>query len=146
MTFVADRPLYGASWGAAIVRVFQKYATFRGRASPSEYWWWVLTGILVTTAINVLASATGVDPWQGGTLALPPFGNAAGAVTSVPGVIALIWGLGTLLPSLAVTWRRLHDTDRSGAWFFLFLVPLVGWIVLIVFLAGSPRDEGARFD
>lgn len=143
---VLERPLYGASWAAAVTRFFQKYATFRGRASPSEYWWWALTNALATIALNILAAATGADPWENGTLALPPFGGASGAVTSVAGAIALVYGLGTLLPGLAVTWRRLHDTDRSGMWFLLILVPLVGWIVLLVFLTGGPREEGARFD
>jgi uncharacterized membrane protein YhaH (DUF805 family) len=141
-----DQPLYGASWGVAIARFFGNYAIFRGRASPSEYWWWALTNALVTLALNLLANALGADPWQDGPLALPLAGGASGAVTSVPGLLALIYTLGTLLPNLALTWRRLHDTDRSGGWFFLFVVPLIGWIVLFFFLIGRPREEGRRFD
>lgn len=73
-------------------------------------------------------------------------GGSTEAITGAAGFLALIFSLGTLLPNLAITWRRLHDTGRSGAWFFIAFLPVVGWIVLLIFLIGSPREEGRRFD
>lgn len=55
MSAPLDPPLYGASWGDAIVRFFANYSVFRGRASPSEYWWWTLTNVLIATSINIAA-------------------------------------------------------------------------------------------
>lgn len=58
------------------------------------------------------------------------FGQGGGSVSG----LATLFALATVIPTLAVTWRRLHDTDRSGGWFFIQLVPLVGWIILFVFV------------
>jgi uncharacterized membrane protein YhaH (DUF805 family) len=146
MSVSLDRPLYDASWGAAVARFFANYSIFRGRASRREYWWWALTNALILTALNIVASVTGAEDWRSGVISLPLAGGPGGTITTVPGAIALIYGLGTLLPNLAVTWRRLHDTDRSGAWFFLSFVPVIGWIVVFFFLIGRPREEGRRFD
>lgn len=53
---------------------------------------------------------------------------------------------GYLIPALALTWRRLHDSDRSGAWFFIILVPLIGAIVLLIFTLLRAHPSDARFD
>ncbi|MEV7694374.1 DUF805 domain-containing protein [Microbacterium sp. NPDC089189] len=143
------QPLYGAGWGQAITRFFRKYATFSGRASRSEYWWWVLTNALVGVAFDVLGrffdGDAGVAMWPLPYLtgALPAMATPA---TTVWSALAVAYALVTLLPSLALLWRRLHDTGRSGGWFFIVFVPLVGPIVLLVFTIGGPRPEGYRFD
>ena len=116
-----------------------KYATFSGRARRKEYWLF----FLFITVVGLVAS--GID-------ALLGFVEM--------GPVNLIWSLAVLLPSLAVGARRLHDTGRSGWWLLLYLVPLIGWIVLIVFfcLRGEsgmnrfgpdpldPRDQRAELD
>ena len=63
-------------------------------------------------------------------------------------IFVVIWviSLGTLIPSLALVWRRLHDTNRSGAYYFLGLIPIAGPIILLVFLASASNPAGARFD
>ena len=99
---------------------FSNYATFRGRASRSEFWWWqlfVVLGGLAGALLDVFANSA--------TFAGSPFET-------------LFW-VATVVPDLAVTVRRLHDTDSSGWWIFLALIPLVGMIVLIVWwcLEGS---------
>ena len=96
---------------------FIKYADFSGRASRSEYWWFFLFIVLAMAALSYVSYA-------------------------LYGVFAI----GTLLPSLAAATRRLHDTGRSGWWQLIGLIPLIGWIVLIVFLAqeGSSSSEGAQ--
>ena len=95
------------SFGQAIVRVFSNYANFQGRARRSEYWYFVLFYGIVMLCLSLLAL--------------------------IPGAVLLtvIFWLGTVVPNLAVSWRRLHDTGRSGAWVFLSLVPLVGVLILI---------------
>ena len=94
----------------AISSGFSNYINFTGRASRSEFWYWTLFAFLVGMACNI------VD-----------YGFGSGS-----GLIGELWGLATFLPNLAVGARRLHDTDRSGFWLFIGLVPLIGWIVLIV--------------
>ncbi|KAA0960699.1 DUF805 domain-containing protein [Microbacterium sp. ANT_H45B] len=140
-------PLYGASFPQAVSRFFLKYATFSGRASRSEYWWWVLANVLVALAFNLIGSQT--DPqWTSRPIdVFSPFASGgAFALASPVGVVFLIYATGILIPALALTWRRLHDIDRSGAWFFIVLVPLIGAIVLLVFTLLSARPAGSRFD
>jgi uncharacterized membrane protein YhaH (DUF805 family) len=94
---------------AAIQSVFRQYATFSGRARRSEFWWFGLfTGVLYVLGLIIDASA--------GTQAL-----------------VLVVGLALILPSVAVTARRLHDTNRSGWWILFGFIPIVGGIVLLVF-------------
>lgn len=95
--------------------LMEKYADFEGRASRSEYWYFVLFNILAYLGLAivtvVLAGITGFD-----------------LLVAVP----TLYLFGTLIPGLAVTARRLHDTDRSGWWQLLNFVPF-GGIVLLVF-------------
>jgi len=148
-TIPLSQPLYDASWHQAIARYFLKYATFSGRASRSEFWWWVLTNALVGLGLQIVSTAVG-DPltfsaWPAPYLVWNGAQSDAG-VTTVIGAIAALYSLLTLLPGLALTWRRLHDVDRSGLWFFILLIPLIGLIVLLVFTTGRSRLGGARFD
>ncbi len=64
----------------------------------------------------------------------------------VVAVIGSIWALAILIPSLAITWRRLHDTNKSGAFWFLGFIPFVGEIIVIVLLVLDSDPAGARFD
>ncbi|WP_314454745.1 DUF805 domain-containing protein [uncultured Microbacterium sp.] len=144
MTHVApplDQPYYGAPLGAAVRRFFAKYATFSGRASRSEYWWWVLVGAVVGTVLNALPTLT-----DGIRIEADGSATITGPLGVILGLVWLVWAVGTFLPTLAVLVRRLHDTDRSGFWVFIGLVPLIGILVLVVFTVLGPRPEGARFD
>ena len=107
------------SFKEAITNVFHNYATFSGRARRSEYWYWALFTSLVAGVLSILAQATGHDGQPGGFFNL----------------LASLWSLATLVPGLAVAWRRLHDIGKKGSWYFIALVPVVGWIILIVWLA-----------
>ena len=60
--------------------------------------------------------------------------------------LSVIWGIAALVPGLALVWRRLHDTNRSGACYFLALIPIVGPIIVLVFFLSPQNPEGARFD
>lgn len=96
---------------AAVRTCLDKYATFSGRAARPELWWWVLAVFLAGLVFNALDFLL--------------FGEAE--------LISTLFSLAVLLPNLAVGARRLHDIDRSGWWLLVGLVPLVGWIVLLVF-------------
>lgn len=123
------RPRPSVSFGQAITLYFKNYVVFNGRASRSEYWW----SFLFTWLVGVILSGLGQS-----------IGDTGGSTLSV---ISGVWSLATILPSLAITWRRLHDTGRAGGWFFIVLIPVVGWIILIVFLASAPApDAWQRFD
>jgi uncharacterized membrane protein YhaH (DUF805 family) len=135
-------PYYGASLGTSFSRFWRKYATFSGRASRSEYWWWVLISVIVAAIFLIIGTVAG-------GIYGPP--TTAGAPTLGPGygiyvTLSIIWGLAVLVPGLALTWRRLHDTNRSGAYYFLGLIPLVGGIIVLIFVLLPPNPEGARFD
>ena len=130
-----DQPLRGATIGQAFSRFWKKYATFSGRASRSEYWWMTLISVIVSVVISAIGIAA-----AGGDVA------AANSSTGVDDLLTGIWGLATLIPSLALAVRRLHDTNRSGWFVLLGLIPLVGWIILIVWYASGPNPAGVRFD
>ncbi len=95
----------------AIKTCFYKYAYFAGRASKAEYWWFFLFLVV-------------------GSLVL----------SSINKVFNDVFAVATLVPSLAVGSRRLHDTDRSGWWQLLWAIPLLGWIAIIYFLIQDPKE------
>jgi len=105
---------------------FGKYATFSGRAQRSEYWWFGLfvfgvTVILVQVNTAIFGPTVVQNPLMDGTMSSY---NA--------GILGMIFSLATFLPSLAVAVRRLHDRDKSGWWLLLSFIPLVGFIILLI--------------
>ena len=99
------------TFGESISTCFSKYAAFEGRAPRSEFWWFFLFTFLVSMATGIVSDA-----------------------------LSGLFSLGVLLPSLAVGARRLHDTDRSAWFLLLWLVPLIGWIVLLVWAAQEGKE------
>lgn len=109
------------TFGEAVSDGFSKYATFSGRSSRSAYWWWILFYVLIFIGASIIDAAI-----------------------KAPVVAGLVW-LAFILPNLAVLVRRLHDTDHTGWWVLIGLIPLVGAIVLIVFActdSGPPNKWG----
>ncbi|MGW3054884.1 DUF805 domain-containing protein [Streptomyces goshikiensis] len=101
--------------------VLKKYATFSGRARRQEFWMFFLCNLAVAIVIAIIDAVVGANS-----------------------IISILYSLATLLPTLALSVRRLHDTDRSGWWLLIELIPFIGWIVLIVFFATegkSPQNE-----
>lgn len=95
------------------IGALKKYADFNGRARRKEYWMFVL----IYMVINIVLAVLGMD------------------------VISMIVGLALLVPSISIGARRLHDTGRSGWWQLIYFVPLIGLIVMIVFLVQDSHDE-----
>lgn len=116
------------SFSEAVKSGFDHYAKFDGRASRPAFWWWVLFGILVAIAANIVDAIIGSQ------------------------IFSIVVSLGLLLPNLSVSIRRLHDTDRTGWWILIALIPLIGLIVLLIFYLqksdpgdnsyGPPMAEG----
>jgi uncharacterized membrane protein YhaH (DUF805 family) len=113
-------------FGQAIASGFRGYARFSGRSSRSEYWFWVLFVVIV-----------------GGIAAVLDAFLFPGSV--YVGLIRLVWTLAVFLPGIAVSVRRLHDINKSGWWYLLILIPLVGWIILIVWACRSGDEGDNRF-
>lgn len=134
------RPLYGATFGQAISRFFKNYAKFSGRASRSEYWWltffMLLVAIVFSVLIGISVGTTGVA--ADGTTELSGFAIALLVIMS-------LFGFATVVPSLALQWRRLHDANLAGPYYFLSAIPSVGGIIVFVLSALPPKPEGRRF-
>lgn len=90
--------------------VLERYTKFDGRAGRAEFWWFVLANLVVWVALLILAEIAGIFT-----------------------VLAFLYWLAVLVPSIAVAIRRLHDTDKSGWLLLLGLIPLIGFIILLVF-------------
>ena len=100
----------------AVLRcVRDKYAEFNGRASRAEYWWFVLAYVVVSLVLSLLH----LD------------------------IIAMLFNLALLIPSLAAGTRRLHDIGKSGWFQLIWLIPLIGWILLIYWLAQPSTGPNA---
>lgn len=119
------------SFMESIRTCFSKYVTFQGRAQRSEFWWFVLFILVGQFVLGMIDSALfgTVTTMEGGFQ----------AETSTP-VLSGLFSLATLLPGISVAVRRLHDTDRSGWWYWLALIPLIGIIILIVWYASKGTD------
>ena len=120
-----DQPLYGASFGQAIKRFFKKYATFSGRASRSEFWFFALFNAIVYTVLYGLAIGFGLagsDPATG----------EMGAGGTLPTLLIGLYGLAIIIPSIALSVRRLHDGNFSGLLYLLILVPEYLLLVMLV--------------
>ncbi len=107
------------------IAALKKYAVFSGRARRSEYWYFVLFYLLIYIALTVADNVMN----KGASF----------------GMLAGIFSLAMLIPSISVGVRRLHDTDRSGWWLLIGLVPVVGAIALIAFAVQDSQPNENRF-
>jgi uncharacterized membrane protein YhaH (DUF805 family) len=106
----------------AVKSGFDHYTTFDGRASRAAYWWWFLFAIIAAIAASILDAIIGST------------------------IIAILVSLGLLLPNISVGIRRLHDINKTGWWILIGLIPLIGFIILIIFYVqqgdAGPNDYG----
>ena len=97
------------------MQVLKKYTVFSGRARRKEYWFFVLWYVIISIGLAIIDAVAGLR-----------IGDV--------GVLQVLYALAVLIPSLAVAVRRLHDTGRTGWWLLIGLIPLIGFIVLLVFM------------
>lgn len=113
------------SW---FVAALKKYAVFGGRSRRKEYWFFALFSVIISVVLSIIDSAIGTLDSSTGL-----------------GLLSGIFSLAILIPSIAVSVRRLHDIDRTGWWFLISFVPLVGTIVLLVFAARDSTPGSNRY-
>ncbi len=104
------------------IGVLKKYAVFSGRAKRQEYWMFSLFHAIIAIALGVIEGLVGG-----------------------PGIAGSIYCLATLLPSIGVSIRRLHDTSRSGWWLLIGLIPIIGTIILLVFFVFDSTPEENQY-
>jgi uncharacterized membrane protein YhaH (DUF805 family) len=109
------------NFGQAITSGLSNYVNFSDRASRSEYWFWILFYFICLVVAIIIDS-----------------------VLRTRVLTAVVW-LGIVLPTLALSVRRLHDLDRSGWWIFLAFIPLVGAIILLIWQCTKGTDGPNRF-
>ncbi len=102
--------------------VLERFAKFDGRAGRAEFWWFVLANFIVYVAFAILLQISGIFV-----------------------ILELLFALATIVPSIAVAIRRLHDTDKSGWLLLIGLIPLIGAIILLVFYATEGTKGPNRF-
>lgn len=112
----------------AVRTCFSKYVDFGGRARRSEYWYFALFAFLVGIVTSIVDAILGTG-----------YDGTTGGLVNTLGTLVLF------LPSLAVAVRRLHDTDRSGWWVLIGIIPIVGWIVLIIWFCSDSKAGDNRF-
>ena len=110
--------------------VLKNYANFEGRARRSEYWYYTLMNIIIVVALEILAGVCGM---------------ASSVLTIIVGLLLVVYALGTLVPSIAVMVRRLHDVGKSGWWYFIALIPIVGAIWLLVLLCTDSQPGSNEY-
>ena len=122
------------------LKVLKKYAVFEGRAERSEYWYFTLFNMFIGVVLSFVLGFIQMSSMMSSMT----FHGPPNSMLFLP-MLGLLYSLAVLLPSLGVFVRRLHDTGRSGAWFLIGLIPLVGAIVLLVFLAQDSAPGGNQY-
>ena len=118
------------SFGAAIASFFSKYTTFSGRARRSKFWYAVLFTTLVSAVIGLVFPGT-----------VMVVNDIAIQQSTLP---SNLWQLAIFVPSLALSVRRLHDVGRKGTYYLFVLLPIIGWILLLIqFLKDSQPGANA---
>lgn len=113
-----------------MIMPYKRYADFTGRSQRQEYWMFQLFLLIVYVVLFLLTGALG----SGGDPSDP------GALSTIGWMVLMVFWLGTIVPAIAVTVRRLHDQDKSGWMILISLVPLVGGFILLFFMVqdGTP--------
>jgi uncharacterized membrane protein YhaH (DUF805 family) len=106
----------------------KKYAVFAGRARRKEFWFFLLVNTLIALALAIVDVLTGT------------FDEDVGL-----GLLSGLYAVAMIVPSIAVTVRRLHDTDRSGWWYLLVFLPVIGGLVILVFMLIDGTPGSNRF-
>ncbi|MGV1011119.1 MAG: DUF805 domain-containing protein [Flavobacterium sp.] len=106
--------------------VFENYANFNGRARRAEYWWFILANMILAVVAMVIDNVAGI------TFGEIPYGP-----------VYVLYALAVFLPGLAVSVRRLHDVGKSGWFYFIALIPLVGaiWLLVLFCSEGEPGEN-----
>ena len=111
----------------------KRYADFSGRSRRKEYWMFFLLNLIVAVVLNILLGGAMLS------------GGEDGAIGGVGALLIVVYALATFIPGLAVTVRRFHDQDKSGWMVLLALIPLVGGLIMLVFMCLEGTRGPNRF-
>lgn len=128
-------------FGEAVSTGLRKFATFSGRASRSEFWWFAVFAALASYVLGIVDSAVfgSILPLD----ASPESNVTVGATITVNiGLLGTVFMLGAFLP---VGVRRMHDVGRSGWWWLLLLVPVIGWIAILIFVCDKSQPGANKY-
>ena len=115
----------------AVIKCFMLYTVFSGRAKRAEFWWFFLFSAIVGLIGSLTDSTLG-------TKRVFEDGNSIGLFQSLIQIVIF-------LPGLAVGSRRLHDTNKTGWWQLLWIIPIFGWIPLLIFLSFPSNDDENKY-
>jgi uncharacterized membrane protein YhaH (DUF805 family) len=104
------------------LKALKNYVGFQGRARRKEYWMFTLISVIISIVLSIIESFAGI-----------------------PSILTGIFSLAILLPSLAVTIRRLHDIGKSGWWILIGLIPFIGAIVLLIFACLDSQENDNQY-
>ena len=104
------------------LQVLRKYAVFSGRARRKEYWMFGLVNIIIAIAILVIGIFAGINQ-----------------------ILSSLYSLALIIPSIAVGIRRLHDIGRSGWWLFLNFLPIIGWIIVLIWMVKDSDESENQY-
>jgi len=115
----------------------KRYADFQGRSRRMEFWMWVLFTLIVGLVLGFIDGILGLR--FGPSSSSFSSGATTGFSTfSSIGILGLLWSLATLVPNIAVSMRRLHDTDRTGWW---LLLPVIPYVIGLVIMLGAAAGQ-----
>jgi uncharacterized membrane protein YhaH (DUF805 family) len=103
---------------------FARYVDFKSRSTRSQFWWWTLWSFIISIGARFVDGVLGAGD---------------------SGPVGLLVSLAIFLPSIAVAIRRLHDTGRAGWWYLLIFLPIIGWIILIVFYCTKTHEAANQW-
>lgn len=140
-------PWYGIGFLDAFTRFWKKYARFDGRASRSEFWYWILANAIVSTVL-IGGYVAGMIAWAASSTTVDEYGQStSNGSIPVVGILFLVlyfvWWAATIVPTFALGWRRVHDANLAGPF---WLISLVTGIAAIVFGALESNPAGAQYD
>jgi len=115
----------------AYKKFFRNYTNFSGRSTRSDYWWVVLANFLIGFVIGFvfgfIGGLTGTD------------------VTKLTNIVTTIYELVIIVPAIALVIRRLHDINKSGWYYFMILIPIIGWIIVLVYFCSPSVNENNKY-
>ncbi|MBE1514404.1 DUF805 domain-containing protein [Nesterenkonia halotolerans] len=142
---------------ASIGSFFKNYAQFKGYSTRGEFWWpWlilflthlalgVVTAVIVGTAFPDDVVTESSNPAGSAQFSYQIwFEGTAGTIVTIAAILHFLIWAATISPLLAVTWRRFHDTGLPGPIFFLWFIPVIGWIIVLILLARGSKPEKRR--
>lgn len=124
---------------------WKNYVNFNDRTSRAGYWWVVLMNFIISVVLSVITEVVALSIYSASPslindlAELNPYALASVSGVGVISIISIVWSYANLIPGIAIAVRRLHDIGRSWPWILISLIPIVGWIMIIVFMASPSK-------